>query len=238
MMRLLVLQHEACEPLGIFESLLEKKGIECDYARLYEEKAPAGLDGYDGVIAMGGPMNVYQEKEYPFLKADDRLIKEALKKGKPVLGVCLGAQLMAKALGARVSKGIEKEIGWYKVKLTRGGRMDRIFGGFDPEFMVFQWHGDTFDTPRGATRLAGSALFANQAFRFGKSYALQFHLEVTDEMIRDWLDEYSGEVESLKGKVDPSAILSDTQKYTPLLNALAERFLDGFCQNLILSSKQ
>ncbi len=227
-MKLLVLQHEPCEPLGFFEGLFSKKGVECVYCRLYDEEAPVDLDGYHGLVAMGGPMNVYQEKEYPFLSGDDRLIKEALKRKKPVLGICLGAQLMAKALGAKVYKGREKEIGWYTVKLTEEGRKDPIFGGFEQEFTVFQWHGDTFDIPNGAIHLAGSSLFSNQAFRIGNSYALQFHLEVTADMIRDWLDEYREEVKSLKGKVDPKKILSDTDKYIGGLNALAEKFVNGF----------
>lgn len=231
-MRLLVLQHEECEPLGIFEGLLKEKGIECVYSRLYEEKAPTSLDGYDALIAMGGPMNVYEEKEYPFLKDDDRLIKEALKRGKPVLGVCLGAQLMAKALGARVRKGREKEIGWYSVKLTEEGRKDRIFGRFGDVFRVFQWHGDTFDIPRGGIRLAGSERFANQAFGFDKSYALQFHLEVTADVIRDWFNEYNEEVESLRGKIDPAKILKDTDEYIRGLNALAEKFITGFLSHM------
>ncbi len=227
-MKFLVLQHEECEPLGMFEGLLKKKRVECDYCKLYEEEAPASIEGYDGLIAMGGPMNVYQEEEYSFLKEDDRLLKEALKKGKPVLGVCLGAQLMAKALGAKVRRGREKEIGWFPVRLTEDGRRDTIFSGFGSEFMVFQWHGDTFDIPSGAVRLAGSEKFANQAFRIGNSYALQFHLEVTADMIRDWFSEYSEEVESLRGKVDPRKILSDTDKYIKGLNALAEKFIAGF----------
>jgi len=227
-MKLLVLQHEECEPLGIFEELLKKKGVEYKYCRLYEDEAPANLNKYNALILMGGPMNVYQEKEYPFLKDDDRLIKEALNKKKPVLGICLGAQLIAKALGAKVYKGREKEIGWHKLRLTKEGKKDSIFRGFEKEFMVFQWHGDTFDMPKGAVHLASSDTVPNQAFRFNNSYALQFHLEVTAEMIRDWLKEYGEEIKSLRGKIDQEKILSDTDKHAKNLNELAARFIDGF----------
>jgi len=227
-MKLLVLQHEKCEPLGIFEELLKNRRVEYKYCRLYEDEAPANLNKYNSLILLGGPMNVYQEKEYPFLRDDDRLTKEALKKKKPVLGICLGAQLMAKALGASVYKAQEKEIGWYKLRLTKEGKKDRIFRGFEKEFMVFQWHGDTFDIPEGAVHLASSDVVPNQAFRFNNSYALQFHLEVTAEMIRDWLKEYDEEIKSLRGKIDQEKILSDTDKQVKNLNELAARFIDGF----------
>ncbi len=160
-MKFLVLQHKACEPLGYFESALDY-----EYFRLYDGEFPEGLQGYSGLIIMGGPMNVYEEEKYPFLKDEDLLIKEALKTGMPTLGICLGAQLIVKAAGAKVWKGREKEIGWYEVGLTKEGERDRIFGMFEDRFTVFHWHGDTFDLPEGAVLLARSGLY-NQAFRIG-----------------------------------------------------------------------
>ncbi len=186
----LVLQHEACEPLGYFE-----ERVECEYFRLYEGDFPGGLQGYSGLIIMGGPMNVYEEGKYSFVKDEDLLIKEALKSGIPTLGICLGSQLIAKAAGANVYKEQEKEIGWYEVGLTEEGRGDRIFSMFEDRFTVFQWHGDTFDLPDGAVLLAENDLY-NQAFRVGNAYGLQFHLEVTEGMIEDWMREYREEVQS------------------------------------------
>jgi len=217
-----------CEPLGVFEDLLKKKGVEFDYTRQYQEEAPSNLNEYDGLIVLGGLMGAYQEEKYPFLRDGIRLIQEAVKSEKPVLGVCLGSQLMARALGARVYKGHGTEIGWHKVRLTGEGKEDPIFKGFEHEFMALQWHGDTFDLPDGATRLASSDIYPNQAFRIGNSYAMQFHLEVTKEMVQEWLDEYCEEVESLKGTVDPKDILEDTDKYVKGLNSLAEKFIEGF----------
>ncbi|MEE8403613.1 MAG: type 1 glutamine amidotransferase, partial [Candidatus Hydrothermarchaeaceae archaeon] len=135
-MKFLVLQHKACEPLGYFESALDY-----EYFRLYDGEFPEGLQGYSGLIILGGPMNVYEGKRYPFMKDEDVLIKEALKTGIPTLGICLGAQLIAKAAGAKVWKGREKEIGWYEVGLTKEGKRDRIFSMFESPFTVFQWHG-------------------------------------------------------------------------------------------------
>ncbi len=223
-MKFLVIQHEACEPLGAFENGLEERGIEYEYVRLFEEDVPENLDGYSGLIIMGGPMNVYQEDEYPFLRAEDVLIKEALKNNLPILGVCLGAQLIAKAAGARVKKGSKKEIGWYKIRLTEEGKRDPVFSMFEEEFRVFQWHGDTFDIPDGAVKLAENSLY-NQAFRIKNAYALQFHIEVTEEIIKDWMRKYDEEVRSLKGQIDPEEILKDTGRYIGQLNRLSHQFL-------------
>jgi GMP synthase (glutamine-hydrolysing) len=138
---------------------------------------------------MGGPMNVYEEERYPFLKREDLFIKEAIQRGKPVLGICLGSQLIAKALGARVFKAPAKEIGWFDVSLTEEGSRDLLFRAFPEFFPVFQWHEDTFDIPRGAKLLATSDSVPHQVFRYAENaYGLQFHLEVTEVMVREWID--------------------------------------------------
>jgi GMP synthase-like glutamine amidotransferase len=219
-MKFLVLQHEACEPLGYFEEI-----VEYEYSRLYEGDFPKSLRGYSSLIIMGGPMNVYQEQEYPFLKDENLLIKEALREGLPTLGICLGSQLIAKAAGAKVYPGREKEIGWYKVRLTEGGKRDRLFSMFEDRFTVFQWHGDTFDLPEGAVLLAENDLY-NQAFRIGNAYGLQFHLEVTEEMISDWIRVYKEEVQSLN--IDTDKILEDTKRDICALNQCAKEFITRF----------
>ncbi len=225
-MKFLVLQHEACEPLVYFE-----ESIEYEYSKLYEwglsGDFPGDLQEYSGLIIMGGPMNVYQEEKYPFLKDEDLLIKEALKTGLPTLGICLGSQLIAKAAGAKIYKGQEKEIGWYKVGLTEEGKRDRIFDMFEDRFMVFQWHGDTFDLPKGAVLLAKNDLYY-QAFRLGNAYALQFHLEVTEDMINDWIKEYRGEIQSLGGVISTERILTDTKRNIGALNQCAGEFISRF----------
>lgn len=230
--KVLALQHVACESMGGLEKALEERGIEYEYFPLYEGmKVPERLMGYDGLIILGGPMNVYEEDKYPFLRNEDALIKRALGDKLPTLGICLGAQLIAKAAGARVTSGKRKEIGWYDLKLTREGKRDRIFRGFEDKFKVFQWHGDTFEIPRGAIKLAGSDLFPNQAYRLANAYALQFHLEVSEAMIYDWMQEYREELASLS-YIDANKMREDTKKHIAELNKRAEKFYANFMKVL------
>ncbi len=213
----LMLKHINIEGGGTIEDYLISNKWEIDRRELQNGDAvPPKLD-YDAIIILGGPMNVYEEDKYPFLKDEDKLIKEAIKKEIPTLGICLGAQLIAKASGAKVTKNIvrqahQKEIGWYKVKLTDTGKKDTMFKGLGESFDVFQWHGDTFEIPEKGSLLATAELCTNQALRVGKNiYGLQFHLEVTEDMIYEWIDTYDEELESLKGMIDVEKIRKDTK---------------------------
>lgn len=155
------------------------------------ERLPDNLREIEAIITLGGPMNVYQEDKYPFLKDEDVFLKNAIKNQVPTLGICLGAQLLAKAAGAKIKKAKTEEIGWYKANLTPAGLKDNLFLGLKPQLDVFQWHEDTFDIPEQGILLAESKTCKNQAFRFGtNAYGLQFHFEVTGEMIEDWTKEY------------------------------------------------
>ena len=139
-------------------------------------------------------MNVDETDGYPHLGSQVKLIQEVAGRGLPVLGICLGSQLLARALGAGVHKAPEGEIGWAEVELTDKGRADSIFKGLPDPLPVFQWHEDTFDLPSGSTRLASSMVCQNQAFRFGpRAYAFQFHFEVTQEMALEWAGQYASE---------------------------------------------
>ncbi|MDH4226453.1 MAG: gamma-glutamyl-gamma-aminobutyrate hydrolase family protein [Deltaproteobacteria bacterium] len=197
------------------------------------EEIPKVLAPDTALIVMGGPMGAYDEDKYRFLTPELRLIEYAFKHNIPTLGICLGAQLMAKAAGARVYKGKKKEIGWYDMELIKDGERDFMFAGLPSKTKVFQWHGDTFDCPEGAVNLAKSKLFENQMLKIGKnSYALQFHLEVTEAMIHEWLIE-SGNVKELKGLdyIDPKKIKRETHEYSLALartgRAVFSRFLRG-----------
>ncbi|OGW58636.1 MAG: hypothetical protein A2Y48_05075 [Nitrospirae bacterium RIFCSPLOW2_12_42_9] len=225
----LVLQHIDCEDLGTIEQAMIHRGISYRYVRLFDgDPLPEDIKNYSGLIILGGPMNVYEEDVYPYLKGEDILIKEAIKRRIPVLGICLGGQLIAKATGAKVNKGTKKEIGWYDLLLTPGGKADKVFKNFPERLTVFQWHGDTFDIPSDATLLAGSVLFPNQAFRIGDNiYGLQFHLEVTQKMISRWINEYKDELSSLD-YIDPEKIIKDTDKYIKTLSQHAELFYNRF----------
>lgn len=172
-----VLQHVPFEDIGCMRSWLQGRGAEIGYTRFFEDSPLPELDAVDLLIVMGGPMSVNDEAEWPWLADEKRFVRQAVESGKPVLGICLGAQLIASALGAKVYPGQHKEIGWLPIR----GIPDPVFP-FPAEAQVFHWHGETFDLPPGAVRLAESAACANQAFRIGEQVmGLQFHLETTPE---------------------------------------------------------
>ena len=203
-MRVLVFRHVPFEHLGRIEPPLVSRGITIDYADLYQPGAIApDPSRYDGLIFMGGPMSV--NDGLPYLEQEAGWIAQAAEAGRPILGVCLGAQLIAKALGARVYRNPVKEIGWFDIELTGVGATDPLFAGAAPRETVFQWHGETFDLPAGANWLASSSSCPHQAFRMGSNvYALQFHLEVTPEMIADWCtqDSNCGDLREVRAPID------------------------------------
>jgi len=176
-----VLQHVPFEGLGSMESWLVSRGAKINYTRFFKSPQLPDLAGLDCIIAMGGPMSVNDEAELPWLRAEKRFIAAAIDAGKAVLGICLGAQLIASALGARVYPGAHKEIGWFDIEST--SNKAGLFK-FPQAVTVFHWHGETFDLPAGATRLARSAACENQAFQIGaRAIGLQFHLEMTPENV-------------------------------------------------------
>ena len=225
-----IIKHIDIEGPGTIGEFLDDDGISYNVIDVFnEEPLPNSLSNTSAVIVLGGPMNVYEEDEYPFLTQEDGFLKEVIKNGLPTLGFCLGAQLIAKATGALVKQNPQKEIGWYKVSVTGDGSNDPLFQGFQEEFDVFQWHGDTFDIPEGAVRLAKSELCPNQAYRVGNNiYGLQFHVEVTDKMIYQWLDAYRDEVNSLIGIVDPEQIIAVTKTKSESYKAQARQFCSNF----------
>jgi len=180
--------------LGTLKKLLLSDGFKIDTINAQTEVIANNLDRYGGIIILGGPMAVYDN--LPFLLQEQSLIKSAISKNLPTLGICLGSQLIAQAAGGQVYKGKKKEIGWHEVSLTPAGRKD-IFRGISSgkKPKVFQWHGDTYDLPSGAQVLAKTDLYP-QAFRVGSAIGIQFHIEVTKEMIELWMQEYREEIRS------------------------------------------
>lgn len=185
-MRCLVLQHIACEPPGAYEDVLRERGVTIDRIELDEGGGLPDWRRYDLIIAMGGPMSVNDEVELPWLCDEKATIRSAVVAGVPYFGACLGAQLLAASMGARVYPGPQPEVGVLPVFLTDEGRADPVFSELPPELETLQWHGETFDLPDGATLLARSAAYPNQAFRVGSGYGLQFHLEVSAGMAKEW----------------------------------------------------
>jgi GMP synthase-like glutamine amidotransferase len=175
------LQHVQFEGLGCIRPWLLSEGYEISSTRLYESITLPSLDGLDLLVVMGGPMSVNDKDEYPWLAKEKAFIRRAIDSEIPVLGICLGAQLIASAMGANVYPNPEKEIGWFPVQGTSPSISDSLFR-FPPSTPAFHWHGETFDLPQGATRLASSEGCLNQAFQLGTSaIGMQFHLETTPE---------------------------------------------------------
>jgi GMP synthase-like glutamine amidotransferase len=198
-MNALIIQHVDIEGPGLIECCLKQGKTSYKILNLKPGIHFPKLDDFTHIVFLGGPMNVYEEDRYPFLRDEDLFIKEAIQRGKSVLGICLGAQLIAKALGAKVFKAPIKEIGWYDVSLTKIGSNDPLFSNLPKTFPVFQWHEDTFEIPEKAKLLAISDSVLHQAFRYGENaYGLQFHLEVTREMIAEWMKTYEEEFKGLQ----------------------------------------
>jgi GMP synthase (glutamine-hydrolysing) len=207
MTQIYAFRHIPCEHLGRIAPALESRGLAVRYVDMFEgAPSPKRIEEAAGLIFMGGPMSA--NDDLPYLRAELALIEQAAKAGLPILGVCLGSQLIAKALSARVYRNRVKEIGWYPVSWTPAAASDALFADLSEPETVFHWHGETFDLPKGAVWLASSEACAHQAYRVGANiYALQFHLEVTPEMIKDWLTEHqnSADVRELKAPIDPNA---------------------------------
>jgi GMP synthase-like glutamine amidotransferase len=210
-MRALVLQHVAVEGPGTLASFLEARGWTLVTVALYAgARLPEDAQEYQAVIVMGGPMGVYDETAYPFLRDEHQFLMRVLGRGVPLLGICLGSQLLAKALGARVYRNPQKEIGWYTVDPTPSGAADPLFAGLTTPVPVFQWHGYAFDLPVGAMSLASSPLCTHQAFRYGdRVYGLLFHLELTPDVIHSWLAAFQDELVSVQGTIDPVRIVAE-----------------------------
>lgn len=230
--KILVCQHVPYEILGTLNPKFKEHGFRIHYVNFgrFPDLTP-DLEGSDGLVILGGPMNVDQTDRHPHLSHEIRMIEEALKRDVPVLGICLGSQLIAKALGAQVGPNPEREVGWYEIERTPAGIEDPLLGHFSDIETVFQWHGDTFEIPRGAVRLAGSERCANQAFRYGdKVYGLQFHLEVDKAMIEHWLEVLGNreELAQFFPTSRPSEIRRETEKHIQHLHKLSDEAFEKF----------
>lgn len=194
-MDVLIVQNVECEGPGYLRDFLCREQIDFEVARMYEGDRLQNVDDFDALIVLGGPMNVYEEDCHSYLGDLNIAIKNFATEGRHYLGFCLGGQLLAKALDAKVMKNPTREIGNFEIYLTGEGVEDPLFRGFEYMFPALEWHGDTFDIPRGAIKLAESKLCSNQAFRFKTAYGLQFHLEATTEMLVEWMEVYGDELD-------------------------------------------
>jgi len=233
MAAVLVFRHVPHEMLGTVATALAGAGLGYQYVDLfYCQEIPRRreLERSAGLVVLGGPMNVEETDKYPFLAPEVQQLREAVAADLPVLGICLGAQLLAKALDAAVTANPVKEIGWYPVQFTAQAAADPLLADCGHAATVFQWHGDAFALPSGAVHLARSKACENQAFRCGSSaYGLQFHLEMTADMIEDWLGNPDNRCELAKlHYIDPLAIRRQTPQNLPLMQALGARVFERF----------
>ena len=213
MAKIWVMQHHPVENLGSIADALEGAALAWQYVRVFDgQPVPKDMKGAGGLILMGGPQGVYEAEQHPYLKDEMRLIEDALKDDRPVLGVCLGSQLLAAALGAKVYKGARREIGWYPVRLTSEAKNDRLLKDVPEQFSAFHWHGDIFDLPDDSVTLASSDLSPIQAFRYrDKAYGFLCHLEVTEASVRAMVREFTDETKhaslraDIVGGIDDSA---------------------------------
>ena len=225
MRKLLVFQHVAAEPLGTLDRQFRDAGFRIRYTNFSRHPdAEPDVRRYHGLVVLGGPMSAEHSARHPHIEFERAAIREAVSFGMPVLGICLGAQLIAASLGARTLRRAASEIGWYEVRPTPAGRSDPLFAQLDAAEQVFQWHNDTFTLPPGSVRLAESERCQQQAFRFGDSvYGLQFHLEVDAALIRRWLQtpSYLKELEAQPDAGGASGILAATERHIERLHALS-----------------
>ena len=221
--KIVIIKHVENEGPGLIESFFQADGWDLQTVELAKgEGLPETFKDAAAVIMLGGPMNVYEEEAYPFLKDEDSFIRRVLIEEIPFLGICLGAQLLSKACGGRVEKSPVKEVGWFTVELTKDGQKELFFRGLPKSFKVFQWHEDAFEVPAGGLLLTQGKGCRNQAFKIGtNAYGLQFHIEVTEEMVESWMKDGAG-------RIDTRKILGDTKKLKEAFELQAQEVFANF----------
>ncbi|WP_420265191.1 type 1 glutamine amidotransferase [Candidatus Magnetominusculus dajiuhuensis] len=220
-MSVLIIKNIDSEGPGTIEDYIKEKSIPYRIVNITREPVP-DADGFDTLVIMGGPMSVNDDDDY--LRREEDLVRRFIGNERKVLGICLGSQMIAKALGAKVYKGPAPEIGWYRIAASGAGMADAAFSRLavadTSELMVFHWHGETFDLPEGAVRLASNALYPNQAFKYGTGvYAFQFHIEVNREMVYDWMRHEP---------LDMGKLRTQTEEIYPSYSGRARAFYEGF----------
>jgi GMP synthase-like glutamine amidotransferase len=219
-------QHVDFEPLGCIENWINEKGHQLTFTRFYLGEALPEMEQIDWLIIMGGPMNIYETEQYPWLEAERKFIKEAISKGKTVLGICLGSQFIAESLGCKVYKNTQKEIGWYPITKSVSGKMSAIFSHIPETTTVFHWHGETFDLPDGAEHIFSSEATQNQAFVYDKRVvALQCHWEITSDLLRGMIENCSSELIEAPFVMNKQK-LQDNSPDFDTLNLIMYRVLD------------
>ena len=236
---MLVLQHVDCEPPAEYEDVLIERGIGVARVLLADGGVLPDWRDYAGVIVMGGPMGAYDTGKFAWLGPELAFIREAAYAGCALWGVCLGAQLLASAMGARVWPGPRPEVGICEVSPTAAALHDPVFGGLTRPVPVLQWHADTFDLPAGAVLLASSVQYPHQAFRVGRAYGIQFHVEVPADLAAQWVEipEYARSLAAVHGEGAAGPLLGELTQSLPVMTGVA-RTLFGNWLDAIVYAKQ
>ena len=237
-MRCLALRHIACEDLAGFEPVLHDYFHEIKLIDM--DQGSAALSALEGaadaelVVALGGPMAVYEAERYPFIQREIEILGGRIRAGKPTLGICLGAQIMAAAAGARVYPGGRQEVGWYPIQFDPAAMDDPVLGRLvEGSAMFFHWHGDTFDLPQGSRPLGGSERFARQGFAIGRhAVALQFHAEITPQALEGWLKEYERGLKPGPGVMSAEQLRQGARAHGASLAARGGAFLKAWLDEL------
>jgi GMP synthase (glutamine-hydrolysing) len=219
--RILSVTHGPTVPGGVFDEVAEAAGHELERWVVPLGGAPRAAARYDAVMVFGGSMHPDQDEQFAWLEGEAAFLRDVLEKEIPAIGVCLGAQLLARAAGAAVGLAREPEVGWLEIELTPEGRDDPVLGVLPPRTAAFQWHHYTFETPAAAVELALSET-CTQAFRLEQAWGIQFHAEVTEPMVEAWLAEDPDDVP------DPAALRSATHERIADWNVIGRRLCDAF----------
>ncbi len=228
----LALRHVAFEDLGLLTPVLARNGWSITYVEApTDDLTAAAIDDADLLIVLGGPIGVYETATYPFLRRELALLERRLSRKKPTLGICLGSQLIASVLGARVYAGAVKEIGWGPVSLTAEGKRSCLAALSESASKVLHWHGDTFDLPEGAVRLASNEFYENQAFAYGgQTLALQFHVEADPARLESWYVGHAAELSATRTSI--AELRAATQRTAEQARTQAERIFEAWLADI------
>ncbi|MBW4661489.1 MAG: type 1 glutamine amidotransferase [Drouetiella hepatica Uher 2000/2452] len=229
---LLVIRHEECSSLGLLKTAVKDRSIPIRYLDTPKgEVLSEAIANYSHIVVLGGVISAYEDETYPFLQYEFELLESAIAQKIPILGICLGSQILAKVLGAKVYRGESgREAGWCEIQLLETAKTDPLFKDFPPQFRVFQSHQDTFDIPPNCDRLAQSSKYPNQAFRYQDHvWAIQFHLEIDENVLSDCSTVIAQElVDSQIQDTTIEQMLREAEQYSPAVKPLADSLMEHF----------